>query len=70
MSSIQGNGALGGGAGTSELSLNDKDVFSLLFRLQNRGSYIAYAVKKVSGKLAFFHFLFILREVNQWISIA
>ena len=33
MSSIQGNGAFGGGAVSFGLSLNDKDVFRPLFRL-------------------------------------
>ena len=47
MSSIQGNGAFGGGAVSSGASLNDKDVFRLLFRLIK--SMVFYRVSRQKG---------------------
>ena len=47
MSSIQGNGAFGGGAVSSAVSLNDKGSFSLLFRLIK--SMVFYRVSRQKG---------------------
>ena len=54
MSSIQGNGAFGGGAVTSEPSLNDKGSFSLLFRLIKSRVFYGVSLQKGLWKTCLF----------------